>query len=696
VVFGAKTMSKKRRLTIKEIAAFPFFGLKPYVSPDCSKVMYLKGFPNLKKNSFDVEGHIYNIETKETHLLFKNSRFVKWLDSSSICCLKHVQSSETSQIHIYQNLIGEPVQVTNFPKSITDYEPFENGFVFTSSSMISHSKQRIGTFNHVESEDPTDGLFYADPKRTLINQESVNRNFPEENVKQLQSYIELTTAIDEPLSINSFVVSPKTNVVYLNCQLRSEMHFEDDTQCYKIEFDPDTIIEKLDSSLDEALSSIKIVKLNLPKGYKVLQVSPDGKKVLLKGRDIELIPETRPDLWIIDGSDLETGRSLDKMTCITEKIDRYLQDVVWTEYGIYMSHWNDNTCCISKLDESGEFTTYSLDETYPLSFFTMNDNGHIAFLGQSPTMLNEIYYGIPDSNGWTLTRLTSFNEQYSHLDFGTVESIKWVSKDGTKIEGILRKPSDFNPKKKYPLIVFPHGGPRGCSSLSYFDNDYFNPVQSLLGKGILILQPNYRGSIGRGRAFMELNHNNMGVGDTWDIESGIDFLIAQGFVDETKVGSMGSSQGGYISAFAAMHTDRFAAVSVTAGVSSWHIYYIGSDNRRTIQLTGTPYDSDCWDNYVRSAPISAIDRAKTPMLVQHGANDERISVVSAKELYRALKHKGVPTELFIYPGKGHWFLAPQDNYAMMLHVHRWFCHYLLGEELDFFKNDFQLMDKHNS
>jgi dipeptidyl aminopeptidase/acylaminoacyl peptidase len=351
-------------------------------------------------------------------------------------------------------------------------------------------------------------------------------------------------------------------------------------------------------------------------------------------------------------------------------------------------HLEESRYNLVKIDEQGEFETYSLGEVYPTGFFSINKSGYIAFLGSSPTKLKEIYYGTPRENAWDITRVTTETEKFSHLDFGTVESIKWISKDGTEIEGLLRKPSDFDPNKKYPLIIMPHGGPRGSSTISLLQNDYYRAEHSLLAKGILILQPNYRGGLGKGRAFMELNHNNMGVGDMWDIESGIDHLISLGFIDETKVGSMGGSQGGYLSAFGGMHTDRFAAVNVMAGVSSWYLYYIGSDNRYNIHLTGTPYEPESREYYVKSAPISAIGRAKTPMLIQHGEEDERITVISAQELYRALKHKGVPTELFTFPGKGHGFIAPQDNYALMLQVYRWFCHYLLGEELDFFKDDF--------
>jgi dipeptidyl aminopeptidase/acylaminoacyl peptidase len=354
-------------------------------------------------------------------------------------------------------------------------------------------------------------------------------------------------------------------------------------------------------------------------------------------------------------------------------------DVHWTKNGIFVLHWEESSAVISKLSESGEYETYDLGKVSPRNVFSINDNGYIAFSGFSPTKLQEVYLGSLDAEKMSLSRITRNTERHAHLDFGTVESIRWASQDGTEIEGVLRKPSDFDPSKKYPLIIFPHGGPRVSSYLSLLSNDYMRPVHPLLARGILILEPNYRGGLGRGRE---------GVGDMWDIESGIDYLVAQGFVDKTKIGSMGGSQGGYLSAYIAMHTDRCAAVSVNAGVSSWYMYYVSSDARHTIHLEGTPFEAESREAYRRSAPISGIKTANTPMLLQHGDNDERISVISAQELYRALKHKGVPTELFVLPDKGHGYLTARENYAVLLQNYRWFCHYLLGDELDLFKDDF--------
>ena len=118
------------------------------------------------------------------------------------------------------------------------------------------------------------------------------------------------------------------------------------------------------------------------------------------------------------------------------------------------------------------------------------------------------------------------------------------------------------------------------------------PVQAFLEKGALILEPNYRGSAGYGANFRALNVRNLGVGDMWDVMSGVDSLIAKGLVDPNKLASMGWSQGGYISAFLTTHTDRFKAISVGAGISDWTTYYVSTDiTPFTLQYLGaTPWD----------------------------------------------------------------------------------------------------------
>jgi dipeptidyl aminopeptidase/acylaminoacyl peptidase len=292
--------------------------------------------------------------------------------------------------------------------------------------------------------------------------------------------------------------------------------------------------------------------------------------------------------------------------------------------------------------------------------------------------------------------LTKFNNNVSNWALGTVESIKWTSKDGTEIEGILRKPSNFNPSRKYPLLINIHGGPHHSSAnvlLEGMDKFYY-PLVQFTNKDILILKPNYRGSLGKGQAFKELLKDNVGVGDLWDLESAIDYLVGLGLVDESKIGACGGSQGAYISAYAAMHSDRFCAVSGCSTLASWFTYFYGSDSRYSIPFSGNesyrnsgPFDEGMIEIFKKTAPINGIKNARTPILLQHGENDERVPLHSSKVIYRSLKEKGIQTELFVYPGMGHSIIKPRENYAVLVQNYRWFLHHLLGEELNFYKDD---------
>jgi dipeptidyl aminopeptidase/acylaminoacyl peptidase len=171
-------------------------------------------------------------------------------------------------------------------------------------------------------------------------------------------------------------------------------------------------------------------------------------------------------------------------------------------------------------------------------------------------------------------------------------------------------------------------------------------------------------------------------GDLWDIESAVDHLVALGWADPGRVGCMGWSQGGYISAFAGLHSEKFEAVSVGAGISDWYTYHISNDipDFTRDYLSGSPFRDRTL--YEKTAPISNIARARTPMLIQHGSDDRRVPLSNATELYRGLKEMGVAVELFVFPGMGHPITKPRENHAVMVQNLNWFSHYLLGEKLN--------------
>ena len=245
---------------------------------------------------------------------------------------------------------------------------------------------------------------------------------------------------------------------------------------------------------------------------------------------------------------------------------------------------------------------------------------------------------------------------------------------------MLIKPANFDPGKRYPLLCIIHGGPTGIDRpvLLAPDTRYY-PSDIWVGRGALVLKVNYRGSAGYGEKFRTLNVRNLGVGDAWDVISGVDTLIAKGWVDPAKVVSMGWSQGGYISAFLTTSSDRFRAISVGAGISNWATYYYNTDiTPFTINYLGDD-PADDPEIYRKTSPMSYIKQARTPTLIQHGELDRRVPIPNAYELRQGLEDRGLPVEMIVYKGFGHGITKPRAMRAVMQHNLEWFNHYLWGD-----------------
>ena len=298
------------------------------------------------------------------------------------------------------------------------------------------------------------------------------------------------------------------------------------------------------------------------------------------------------------------------------------------------------------------------------------DEKTFAYLGSGPNKFTELYVGA--------NKLTDFASQWAGMKLATRETVTWKSKDGAEIEGILIKPADYDAKKKYPLLVVIHGGPTGTDTPAMAADRYY-PVEQFAAKGAIILKPNYRGSAGYGEKFRSLNVRNLGLGDYDDVISGVDALIAKGMVDADRVGSMGWSQGGYISAFITTYSKRFKAVSVGAGISDWMTYYVNTDIHPFTRsyLGKTPWEDP--EIYQKTSPITYINNAVTPTLIQHGELDKRVPIANGYELYQGLKDRNVPVKMVVYKGFGHGITKPKEQRAVMEHNYEWFSKWIWGE-----------------
>jgi len=253
--------------------------------------------------------------------------------------------------------------------------------------------------------------------------------------------------------------------------------------------------------------------------------------------------------------------------------------------------------------------------------------------------------------------------------WGEAKSLHWKN-GGFEIQGWLLYPRDFDPNKKYPLIVRVHGGP-GAAVLSEWpsSSDYYSP---LAGAGYFVLQPNPRGSFGQGEAFTRANVKDFGNGDFKDIMAGVDEAIKVAPIDPNRLGICGWSYGGYMTMWAVTQTNRFKAAMAGAGLSNWQSYY-GENliDQWMIPFFGkSVYDDP--DVYAKSSPINFIKKVKTPTLILVGDSDGEVPAPQSYEFWHALKTLGVETQFVVYEHEGHMFANPKHRRDVVERTLAWF------------------------
>jgi dipeptidyl aminopeptidase/acylaminoacyl peptidase len=253
--------------------------------------------------------------------------------------------------------------------------------------------------------------------------------------------------------------------------------------------------------------------------------------------------------------------------------------------------------------------------------------------------------------------------------WGEAKSLSWTN-EGHQIQGWLMYPRSFDPSKKYPMIVYPHGGP-SYAYLSDWPNEH-NFAPALSASGYFVFMPNPRGSYGQGEAFTRGNVRDFGYGDLRDILAGIDAVKKDAPIDEQRIGLTGWSYGGYLTMWAVTQTDRFKAAVAGAGIADWQSYYgENSIDQWMIPFFGkSVYDDP--DIYAHSAPITFIKKAKTPTLIVVGDSDGECPTPQSYEFWHALKTLGVETQLFVFEHEGHLFQSPKHQREVIERTVAWF------------------------
>ena len=637
----------------------------PEISPDGNNVVYEMRAVDWKKNRYDTEIWLSKAGDKPfqlTNSLKNSSSNPKWSPNGKWIAFM-TKVSKKDQIHIIRAAGGESFQLTNTKNNISTYEwsPDGNKIAFLQSEDKSEEeknrKEIYGGYAVEDNEYSLSQLWIADFDPGNLNKLPLPEQLKDSLYKASQKAKLLMDSVD--FTITGFKWSPSGNKILLQHQpdpLRNSF-FKSDISIY-----------------DVKSKSLKLLVAN-PSYDGIIDWSPNGESILyathLSDSTSNYYLNTHFFSINLDGSgNLELARDFDEN----------ISQLTWNNAGIFGVAWQKTKRSMIRVNPKNGKTSVianNLQRTWDLSF--SDDVKQLAYTGVNDDNLTEIYKS--EFPLKTASKITNSSNQISGWQTAKSEVISWKSEDGTTIEGVLLKPQNYDANKKYPLMVIIHGGPTG-TSVPQPTPSYVYPILQWLNKGALVLQPNYRGSAGYGEAFRSLNVKNLGVGDAWDVLSGVKYLEDQGLIDAEKVASMGWSQGGYISAFLTTNSNKFKAISVGAGISNWMTYYVNTDIHPFTRqyLKGTPWSDKAI--YEKTSPMTNINNATTPTLIQHGEFDKRVPPANAYELFQGLQDVGVDTKLIIYKGFGHGISKPKERLAATWHNWQWFAKYIWAEEIE--------------
>ncbi|HKO59098.1 MAG TPA: S9 family peptidase [Thermoanaerobaculia bacterium] len=386
--------------------------------------------------------------------------------------------------------------------------------------------------------------------------------------------------------------------------------------------------------------------------------SPDGKRIAFIEGLMSDFGSNGGDLFVIDAAG-GAPRNLTKDARLS------VASMQWSGNDALTVGANvEGDAAILRVTESGQETLWrgaefiSAEAVIGASF---GANGRTAVIRSSFGHPPEIWRG--SLGKWT--QVTHLNDAIK-IESET-KSVRWKS-DDFDVQGWLQLPADYSPSKRYPMIVWVHGGP-ASASLNKWPRD--EPIV-LSQRGYFVFWPNPRGSFGFGEAFTRANVKDFGYGDLRDIERGVDAVLQAYPIDPRRVGIAGWSYGGYMTMWAVTQTDRFRAAVAGAGIVNWQSYYGQNDIDQWMlpYFGATVYDEPAV--YARSSPITFIKKAKTPTLVLAGERDAEVPAPQSFEFWHALKEQGVETQLVVFADEGHRISKPAHKRELARRIMDWF------------------------
>ncbi len=613
------------------------------ISPDGSWVLFSKSELNWEENERKTTWWRVSAEGGEPYRYIGDDgggNFQFSPDGRRLAFTRSVD--DESQLFLLPTTGGEAVQLSEHETSIGSYAWSEDGskiiFVATEPRTDEEEKAREAGYDAIFVDEGPNG------------QQSGNWN----NLW----LIEVESGAERRLTdtdhrIGSFSVAPNGDRILFTSRIENRRNQQNLSEIQLLEVETGTIRQLTDNSAPEGR----------------LSWAPDGRSFAYTARtdgEWELLLDK---IWVMDPDG--GGRRI-----VSGAFDGNIGNFVWAPdaseilfSGLHGT--NNNLYRINLGSDSIEQITSSVGSLAPSSF--SRDRAKMAYVFQDFDTPADIWVGLTDGTG--AVQLTDVNSTITdELVLGQGEVIRWESRDGTEIEGILMLPAEYQ-SGVLPLLLHIHGGPAGV-----FRNSFSASNHVWAGLGYAQLFPNVRGSSGYDDDLLRGNLRDIGSGDYEDLMTGVDELISRGIADPDKLGLRGWSYGGILGGWTITQTDRFKGASVGAMVSDWTSEYGPGFNHdvRLWYIGGTPWDNT--DEWRERSALTHVANVTTPTLVLHGINDRTDTEPQSMMFFQALKDQGKITRYIRFPREPHGFQEPRHQRTRDVEEIRWIQKYVRNIE----------------
>ena len=690
------TPQTKRSITDKDIFDFVWIA-NPQLSPDGSRVAFTRVNVDEKRTGYETSIWTVGPSGAEAPVRMTNGKHdaqPRWSpDGKHIAFVRGGDKDETGkpklgQIAILSLAGGEARTITDLPKGATNptWSPDGKRIAFLSSTTPEDIEKAARKKTTTQAGQPAPEAEHESDVHVISR--AVYRSNDEGYLDPKRH--QHIWALNVPLTSDE---SPRPTQLTSGDYDEGELRWTNDGS--RIYFVTTRVDEPYYETPSRDIYSVSSTggtpeKLTtIPMGVGDLTLSPDGRRAAFHGSVTHPVRSySQSDLWVMDlvsnaqphnltadydydvgdsvFGDNATPRGGNGRTLHWSPDGRFLYDIVARQ---------GRTPIIRVDAQSGAVTEITHGDQAVLDFSITPDTRNMVALISTPTMIGDLFAVAPDG---TQTRISDFNQKlWSQLNLTPAEEINYKSFDGRNIQGWIQKPPDFDPTRKYPLILNIHGGPHAAYGW-VFDHEF----QWMAAKGYVVLYINPRGSTSYGQEFGNIIQYHYPGDDYRDLMIGVDELLKRGYVDDKKLGVTGGSGGGVLTDWTVTHTDRFSAAVSQRDISNWASWWYTADFTlfQPNWFKAPPFEDP--QDYNNRSAITFVKNIHTPVMFVLGESDSRTPPDSGGEqLFRALKYMKRPTAMVVFPRETHELSRsgePWHRVERLDHIVGWFDKWLMG------------------